>query len=537
MPPAHPDAPAFVPRPLVLMILDGFGISFLEEGNAVLAARMENMDRYLREYPAAAIKAASIEVGLPWGEVGNSETGHKNMGSGRIIYQPLPQIMLAIRDQSFFQNPAFTEAVNHVQEHPDAALHIMGCVSNGGVHSHIDHLIALLEFTGKQRVGDRTFIHAFLDGRDVPPVSAGKFLIELDQAIKNTRGGTLASFVGRFYAMDRNHNWDRTKVAYDLLVHGIGEKFTTWQEGLEWVYENNITDETAPAAVFAEPGASPRTIRDGDAVIFFNFRPDRARQLSKAFLDEQFSVFPVEHWKNLDFVTMAEYEKGLPVTIAFPEEQAEYPVGRMVADAGLRQFRIAETEKYAHITYYFNSGRELPYPNEDRILIPSPHVSDYATTPRMSAEPLTDCVIQEIEKGKYDFIVMNYANADMLGHTGKFLAIVESLQFLDTQIARVVDTALNAGGAVLLTCDHGNVEEKINPATHEPTTDHTSNPVPIIYITSTNRQRPAKSDDLLFQMLANPIGIIADVGPTILEILSIPRPSEMTAQSLLQSLV
>jgi 2,3-bisphosphoglycerate-independent phosphoglycerate mutase len=519
------------------MILDGYGISFLEEGNAILAANMVNMKRYLREYPAAVIKASSIEVGLPWGEVGNSETGHKNIGSGRIIYQPLPQITLAIRDKAFSQNPAFIEAASHVKQQPDAALHLMGCVSNGGVHSHVEHLLALLEFAKQQGIGDRTFIHAFLDGRDTPPVSAGMFLSLVDKTIQGTKSGTICSLIGRYYAMDRNNNWDRTQAAYDLIVHGVGEKADSWKAALEAAYEQQKTDETVPAMVITKGEQPIRTVRDGDAIIFFNFRPDRARQLSYAFVKKDFHKFPVERWESVDVVTMAGYEKDLPVTVAFPEEQAEFPVGRVVADAGLRQLRIAETEKYAHVTYYFNSGRELPYPGEDRVIIPSPNVKDYATTPKMSAGPITDRVIQEIEKGKYDLIVMNYANPDMIGHTGKFEPTVEGLKFLDEQIRRVVDATLTAGGAVLLTCDHGNAEEKVNPSTHEATTDHTSNPVPIIYIAANTHQDSPKSDDLLFQILSSPIGVLADIGPTAIEILGIPQVPQMTAQSLLQSLV
>lgn len=525
------------PRPLVLVILDGYGVSFFQEGNAILAAHMTAMDEYLRRYPAASIKASGIEVGLPWGEVGNSETGHKNIGSGQVIYQPLPQITLAIRDRSFFQNPAFLEVAGHLRERPDAALHLLGCVSDGGVHSHVDHLIALLEFAHQQGIHARTFVHAFLDGRDAPPVSAGEYLLKVEETIARTRAGGIASLVGRYYAMDRNNNWDRTKAAYDLLVYGNGAQAPSWKDALEAAYEEKETDENVPPYVVTHKGTSLRVVRDGDAVVFFNFRPDRARQLTEAFVKEDFSAFPVERWEDLDFVTMAEYQKELPVTVAFPEEQAEFPVGRVISDAGLRQLRIAETEKYAHVTYYFNSGRELPYPGEDRVLVPSPNVGDYAETPHMSAGPITDRLVQEIEKGKYDVIVANYANPDMIGHTGNFDAAVEALRFLDGQIRRVVDAARAAGGAVLLTCDHGNAEEMMNPMTHTITKDHTANPVPLIFIAPTNRQDPPKSDDLLFQVLSTPIGVLADIGPTVLEILGIPPPPTMTAQSLVRSLV
>ncbi len=518
------------------MILDGFGISFIEDGNAVLAAQMTNLQNYLRSYPCAAIRAAGIEVGLPWGEVGNSEVGHKNIGSGRVIYQPLPQITLAIQDGSFFQNVAFQEAVAHVKERPGSVLHLMGCASPGGVHSHLQHLQALLTFAAEQGVGKQTLIHAFLDGRDTPPVSAGQYLTEMENTMRQTGAGRIATLIGRFYAMDRNTHWDRTRAAYDLLTAGTGTPYRSWQEALQAAYERKTTDETAPACVITD-GGSVRPVRDGDAVVFFNFRPDRARQLTHAFVTKGFSSFPTVQFTDLAFVTMAEYEKGLPVTVAFPEQWMDMPVGRVLAEHGLRQLRVAETEKYAHVTYYFNSGRELPFPNEDRVLVPSPNVKDYSETPRMSAEAITDHVVQETGKGKYDFIVMNYANPDMISHTGKFDATVEGLRFLDTQIPRVVQAALAAGGAVLLTCDHGNAEEMKNLQTGEGTTDHSANPVVLLYVAAHTQHTTPKDDDILFQVLSTPIGILADVGPTALDILGLPKPAHMTAQSLLSSLL
>lgn len=518
------------------MILDGFGVSLFEDGNAVAAAKMAYVEEYLRHYPAASLYASGIEVGLPWGEVGNSEVGHKNMGSGRVLYQPLPKITLAIRDGSFFANVAFQQAAEHVKERPGASLHLMGCVSPGGVHSHLDHLVALLEFAAKRGLKKQTVVHAFLDGRDSPPVSAGQFLTELEKAMRRTGAGKMASLVGRSYAMDRNNNWERTRAAYDLLVRGKGDPFPSWQKALEASYERRKTDEFVPPSVLVEGDEPVRVVRDGDAVIFFNFRPDRARQLARAFVSAEFSHFPRVTFDDLAFIAMAEYEKDLPATVAFPEEWAAVPVGRVVADAGLRQLRIAETEKYAHVTYYFNSGRELPLPREDRVLVPSPNVKNYVETPHMSAEAITDRVLQEIAKGKYDVIVMNYANPDMIGHTGNFRATVEALRFLDRQIARVVEATVKAGGSVLLTCDHGNAEEMKNPETGEPVTDHSANPVPIIYLTPENRSETPKNEEEVSQLLSTPIGVLADVGPTVLEILELKKPAEMTAQSLLASL-
>lgn len=524
------------PRPLVLVILDGFGISFIDQGNAVRAAHMARLEEYLRFYPCTTLRASGIEVGLPWGEVGNSEVGHKNMGSGRIIYQPLPQITLAIQDGSFFKNVAFQEAAAHMKERPNAALHLAGLVSRGGVHSHLDHLLALLDFAAREGIGKRTFLHAMLDGRDSAPVSAGQYMTEVDRTMQRLGAGHVASVIGRYYAMDRNNNWDRTKITYDLLVSGTGTPYRSWQDALENAYEYRKTDEFVPASVIVDGDVPLRTIRDGDAVLLFNFRPDRARQLTHAFVLQNFSPFPVAAFTDLSLVTMTEYEKDLPVTVAFPEAWAQVPIGRVLADHGLRQLRIAETEKYAHVTYYFNSGRELPFPNEDRILVPSPHAKDYAEFPQMSAGPITDRVIHEIPKGKYDVIVMNYANPDMIGHTGNFEAAVEGLRYLDEQLSRVVTATLAAGGAVLVTCDHGNVEEMVNPETGEVVTDHTTNQVPFLYLTPHNRSETPKTDEEMFGILSAPTGVLADVAPTMLDILDIPPPSDMTAQSLLGSL-
>ncbi len=400
-----------------------------------------------------------------------------------------------------------------------------------------DALVAVIEFAKEQGIADRTYVHAFLDGRDTAPVCATKYLQMVQDEMDRIKGGGIASIIGRYYAMDRNNNWDRTQKAYDLIVKGEGEQVDSWQKGLEAAYAQKLTDETITPYAITKDGKPLRTVQDGDSVIFFNFRPDRARQLTYAFVQKDFKSFPVSQFQNLDFITMAEYEKNLPVTVAFPEESAEYPVGRIVSEAGKTQLRIAETEKYAHVTFFFNSGREISFQGEDRVLIPSPNVKDYADTPAMSAEAVTDRVVLELEKGKYDLIVMNYANPDMVGHTGKLDKTIESLQFLDPQIARVVNAALAINGAVLITADHGNAEEKINPTTHEVSKDHTANPVPIVYISYDNKQDPPKSDDLMFQILSTPIGALADVGPTVLEILEIPQPPQMTAQSLLSSLV
>jgi 2,3-bisphosphoglycerate-independent phosphoglycerate mutase len=526
------------PRPLVLMILDGYGFSLTEEGNAVLKAKQPHLWRYFQEYPLAAVKAAGIEVGLPWGEMGNSETGHQNMGSGQVIYQPLPRISLAIENQSFFSNPALTAAAAHVKTDPNAALHLMGIASNGGIHGHIDHLIALLQFAAQQGLSDRTYLHAFLDGRDSPPDSATNFIKQLDDATQSVGAGKLATLIGRYFAMDRNNNWDRTRAAYDLLVRGQGLAADHWKDGLKAVY--NEADfkslEVAPAVVLTDHGQPIRLIKDGDAVIFSNYRPDRAVQLTAAFTKPDFKKFPVQRWKNLFFVSMVEYSQSLTATVAFPEEKVASPLGRVVSEAGLKQLRIAESEKSAHVTYFFNGGQEEPFPAEDRVTVPSLNIKDYSEQPAMSAAEISDGTIQAIKQEKYDVIVMNYANADMVAHTGNFEATVKSLEFLDAEIDRVIKAALAAGGAVVLTGDHGHAESVVNLLTHKRSTDHTSNPVPLLYVAA-DRQLPQPKDaDTITQLLTMPIGILADVAPTVLDILGLPIPSAMTAQSLLSSL-
>lgn len=514
------------PRPLILMILDGYGISLVEEGNAIKAAKQPNMERYMREYPMATIHAAGIEVGLPWGEMGNSETGHRNIGSGRVIYQNLPRITMAIQDGSFFKNEAFVKAAENVRKNKEAALHIMGLCSDGGVHAHIDHQIALLKFAAQQKIGDRTYVHAFLDGRDSPPDAANNFIKKLTDAMAEHKAGQLATLIGRYYAMDRNNNWDRIQVAFDLLVSDKGETYATWQAAVSAAFKNSDTRsfETAPAMMV---GQDSRRITDGDAVIFTNYRPDRAVQLTSLL---------TKKLPHLLFVTMAEYNKKLPVEVAFLEETIEKPLGLVLSEAGLTQLRIAEGEKYAHVTHFFDGGSDLKFSGEERVKIDSVNTKDFSEHPKMSAEQISDRVVAEIEKGTFDVIIMNYANADMVGHTGNYEVTVRALEFLDVQIGRVADTAIAAGGAVLLTCDHGKAETITSHLTHKRTTDHTNNPVPLIYIAKEKQLPAPKDESALIQILSNPIGVLADVAPTVLEILGLPAPKQMTAQSLLSSL-
>lgn len=526
------------PKPFVLLILDGYGISFVDEGNAIKAAKTPALDRLMREYPLASIKAAGIEVGLPWGEMGNSETGHQNIGSGQLIYQALPRISMAIEDGSFFKNPAFLDAVEHVKKNPDAVLHTMGVLSNGGIHGHIDHQIALLKFAAEQGIGDRLYVHAFLDGRDSPPDSGSSFVSELHKEMKKHNAGTLSTIIGRYYSMDRAQNWNRTREAYEMLVYGKGQSYPTWKEAVQTAYDNldDKNFETTPPLLIAPDEEPPRLIQDGDAVIFYNYRADRAKQLMAAFTDPKFNKFAVEHWKNLKFVTMTEYEKRQHADIAFPEEKVAYPLGRVLSENKLKQLRIAEGEKFAHVTYFFNGGNDDVYPGEDRIKIESLKIKDVSKNPEMKIKEVADRVVKEIHNDTYDVIIVNFANPDMIAHTGKYKATIKAVEETDAQVERVVHTVLAQGGSVLLTCDHGNAETVINQLTHNNTTDHTNNPVPVIYISPENKQDPPKGDEIVEQLLLNPIGVLADIAPTVLTILDLPPPKSMTAQSILESL-
>ncbi len=525
------------PRPLVMMLLDGYGISFIKEGNAIMAAKKPNIDRLMKEYPMAVIGAGGEEVGLPWGEVGNSETGHQNIGSGRVMYQFLPRIDQAITDKTFFTNPELLEAIDHVKKNPNAALHTMGMLSNGGVHSHINHQFALLQAAADAGIGDRTYIHIFLDGRDSSPDDADGFIGQLEEVIKKTGAGRIETIIGRYYSMDRAGNWDRTQVAYDLLVHAKGEHFPTWQDAMKSAFSSKDRRNLESAPAMVVDGDSPvRTIQDGDSIIFYNYRSDRARQISRSLADPAFKKFPVEPWKDVYVATMASYEEAVKTHVMFKDEEIKLPLGEIFSNNGLKQLRIAESEKFAHVTYFFNGGRETPYPGENDIQIPSIATKDVSLQPEMRAAEITNQVIQEIQNDQYDVIVMNYANPDMVGHTGNFDPTVKAIEVIDEQVGKVVDATLAHGGAVLLTCDHGNAEIVINHLTHERSTDHTNNPVPIIYIAPDNKLTPPKDDAIVQQILATPIGFLADVAPTALEILGLEKPQEMTAQSLLSSL-
>ncbi|MEX0650361.1 MAG: 2,3-bisphosphoglycerate-independent phosphoglycerate mutase [Candidatus Andersenbacteria bacterium] len=524
------------PRPLVVIILDGWGISFVQKGNAIAAARTPTMDNYMRHYPSAALRAASIEVGLPWGEVGNSETGHRNIGAGGVQYQSLPLIDRAIENGSFYTNEILLSAIEHAQAH-SSSLHLMGLVSPGGVHAHMNHLFALLELCAKENFREQVYIHMFTDGRDTLPQSALAYLDSLEQQIGATGLGTVASITGRFYAMDRNKNWERTEAVYTMLTGG---KRTTGapvaKQAIEQSYKQGILDEMIPPTAITRGGEPIGTIKDNDAVVFFNFRPDRARQLAEAFVAPAQVGFPTKPLKNVYFITLSQYDRRLPTPAAFVEEKADAPMAKVISDAGLTQLHIAETEKYAHVTYYLNVGYEQPFPGERHIMIPSSDIENFAVEPEMQAWAITDRVVEELQASQTDVYFINFANPDMVGHTGDFNATVAACEVVDTCIRRLEEVIFAAGGALVITADHGNAEELQNPETGQLEKDHTSNSVPFHYAAQNLKRTTPKSDEELAAIFSAPIGVLADVAPTVLEILQVPQPPTMTGVSLLSSL-
>lgn len=524
------------PRPLVIVILDGWGISFQEEGNAIAAAQTPTMKMFASSFPTAAVQAAGMEVGLPWGDVGNSETGHRNIGAGQVQYQVLPLIDKEIGNEDFFHNDVLVKAVEHAQQN-QSALHLMGLCSPGGVHAHINHLYALLELAAQQGLRERVYVHMFTDGRDAPPQASLQYLTELEQIIQKTGVGTIASVMGRFYAMDRNQNWDRTQAAYDMLTTGKRiNGAPTAKMAIEQSYAQNIFDEMIPPTTITRAGEPIATIKDNDAVIFFNYRPDRARQITRAFGQPGFNSFPVKKFNNLYFATLAQHDPLIPVPAAYFEAKAEYYLSRIISEAKLEQLHIAETEKYAHITYYLNVGNEEPLPGEQRLLIKSSSVTNFAEQPRMAAKEITDHVIEQINSNRYDVYFLNYANADMVGHTGNFEATVEACDFVDGCLERLWQTISKQNGAMVVTADHGNAEEKLNQQTKQVSTDHTSNPVPFHYINNALKRTTPRSEEEVRHIFSSPIGVLADVAPTILEILHLEKHSSMTGVSLLNSL-
>jgi 2,3-bisphosphoglycerate-independent phosphoglycerate mutase len=510
------------PKPVVLVVLDGWGHREDPDSNAIVAAPTPVWDRLWRDHPHTLLRCSGAEVGLPAEQMGNSEVGHLNLGAGRVVYQDLTRISLAVRDGSFFANPALVEAAEAAAR-AGRALHILGLLSPGGVHSHDEHIHAMAELAVQRGVRE-LFVHAFLDGRDTPPRSAAASLEALAAKLGTLGTGRIASVVGRYYAMDRDRRWERTRAAYELLVDGrAGHTAPDAASALAQAYDRGEGDEFVSPTLVVAPGGAPVRIGDGDVVAFMNFRSDRARQLTRAFIEPGFEGFPRRTVPRLRaFVTLTEYHKEFDVPVAFPPQRLDNGLGEYLSRLGLRQLRIAETEKYAHVTFFFNGGIERTYEGEERILIPSPKVRTYDLAPQMSAAAVTDQLVEAVGAGRYDVIICNYANADMVGHTGSFEAAVEAAACVDRCLGRVVEAVQAAGGELLITADHGNAEQMRGEGTGQAHTAHTSNPVPLIYI-----GRPAT--------LA-PHGVLADVAPSLLQLMGFKQPEEMTGRSLIEHL-
>lgn len=517
------------PKPVVLIILDGFGIAPPSRANAISLAKTPNFDKYASNYPVMPLSASGEAVGLSWGEMGNSQVGHLSLGAGFIPYQNLPRINKAILDGSFLKNTAFLKAIEHVKQ-KNSRLHLMGLVSSGGVHSYNEHLYALLELAREQGVKE-VFVHAFLDGRDTPYNSGVNFIAKLSAKIKEIGVGQIATLSGRFYAMDRDNRWERVETAYRAIVDGQSAAvFEDPIKAVEMSYAKQVYDEEFVPVIINKAG----NIRDRDAVIFFNFRADRARQLTKALVLPGFEKFDRPYMPNLLMVTMTEYETDLPVTVAFGQVTVDIPLAKVISDAGLKQLHIAETEKYAHVTYFFNGGQETIFPGEHRILVPSPQVLSYDQKPAMSAREITSKVTQNIKEGTYDFIVINFANPDMVGHTGNIQAAVSAIELLDTLIGEIVDISLSYNGVVLITADHGNVEDMYDMQTGEIDKEHTNNPVPLFVIGSDYAGKSVLAGTTGLDLSrVTPVGVLADVAPTIIKILGLKKPPDMTGSSLI----
>lgn len=509
------------PKPVVLTILDGWGLETNREGNAIAQARKPNIDSIESRFPCSVLNCSGEAAGLPEGQMGNSEVGHLNIGAGRIVYQDFTKINVAIKDGSFFENPVLLDVIHRVKKN-NSSLHFLGLVSDGGVHSHLRHLYALLDLAQMHGLS-KVYIHAVLDGRDVAPANAKEYLTALKARMKSLGIGEIATVSGRYYTMDRDRRWERIEKAYRAMVFGEGEVAASSLHAVEKAYENGQTDEfVLPTVVLDEEGNPKGLIRDNDGVVFFNFRPDRTRQITRALVDENFPhFFRGESPPCIDFVCFTLYDITIDVPVAFPPDNLNLTLGEVLSRKGLRQLRIAETEKYAHVTFFFNGGIEVPYPGEDRILIPSPKVATYNLKPEMSAYEVTETVVDKIREDIYDVIIINYANPDMVGHTGILKATIEAVEVVDHCVGKVVEAVLERGGVLLLTSDHGNSEKIMELKTGQPHTAHTSNRVPF-YLIGENLNVKLKEK-----------GILADIAPTILEILDIDKPREMTGESLI----
>ncbi len=508
---------ATIPGPVVLFVLDGFGVRAEKRDNAVALARTPSFDRFCARYPHTTLAASELRVGLPEGQMGNSEVGHLNLGAGRVVYMDSTRITLAVRQGGIARTAVIVEAMDRVRER--GALHLMGLVSDGGVHSYQEHLEGLLRLA-RDRGLRRVFVHAFLDGRDTPPASGAGYLEKLQAFLRELGVGKVAVVSGRYYAMDRDKRWERVEKAWRALVVGEGAPAEDPLEAVRRSYAQNVTDEFVVPVVIQESGRPVATLQDGDSALFFNFRADRARQLTAALTQPAFDGFPRPASPKLHFVCMTEYDKSFGLPVAFPPEARRNIVADVMAGAGIRNLRVAETEKYAHVTYFFNGGVEQPWPGEDRILVPSAKVATYDLKPEMSAYGITDKLLEQLAAGTHRVVIGNFANPDMVGHTGVLEAAIKAVEVVDQCVGRIVEAVLGRGGAVLVTADHGNCELMRDPVTGQPHTAHTTNPVPF---------------HLIHEDAGGPLregGALEDVGPTMLGLLGLPQPAEMTGRDL-----
>ncbi|MEA2006599.1 MAG: 2,3-bisphosphoglycerate-independent phosphoglycerate mutase [Patescibacteria group bacterium] len=520
-----------IKKPITLVVLDGWGQWNQKQGNAIAQASLPTIDKLDKYYPKLLLQASGMSVGLPWGVFGNSEVGHQTMGSGQIIYQYNPIITASIENGTFFQNEILLNAMEHVKKNK-SSLHLMGLVSDGGVHSHIDHLTALIEIAAEQKV-KHFYLHIITDGRDTAPKDAKKFVEEIIEKLSKIDGGKIATIAGRYYTMDRSNNWDRIQKSFNAMVDGQGIEERDPIEAIDRQYDRELTDEyIEPIVMVGTDGKPTGKIKDNDAIIFFNFRKDRARQISRAFTSNGIEGLDQDSLpKDLKFVCFTKYENDLQADIVFPPQKITTRLGEIISKAGKTQLRIAETEKYAHVTYFFNGGVEKPYQGEDRIVVLSKNVSSYADVPEMSAQEVTDKLTEAIDNNEYDFVLVNYANPDMVGHTGNFDAGVKAVEFVDGCLDKLIKTVLKKNGCLLITADHGNVEEMVNLRTGEKDTEHSINPVPCWFITAENHRERARSKD----PKTNIEGMLVDIAPTILQLMNLPEPEDMTGQSLFES--
>ena len=505
-------------KPVALIIMDGFGESQNTNGNAIAASNTPNLDKIIKEYPNTLIQASGLDVGLPDGQMGNSEVGHTNIGAGRIVYQDLTRVSKSIADGDFFTNEVLVEAMNNAK---NGALHLMGLISNGGVHSHIDHLKALIKMAKEQGV-ENVFVHGFTDGRDVAPTSALSFVEDIENYMKEVGVGKFASLSGRYYAMDRDKRWERVQLAYEAMVTGKGNTATSAKEAIEKSYAEDKNDEFVVPTVIVEDGKPLGLIKEGDSIVFGNFRPDRAREITRAIVDTDFAGFERPNM-NTFFVCLTTYDVTIKnVHVAFKPQSLENTLGEYLAKNGKSQLRTAETEKYAHVTFFFNGGVEEANEGEETLLVPSPKVATYDLQPEMNAPELTEKVLAKIDEDKYDFIVLNYANPDMVGHTGVVEAAIKAVETVDTCVGKVVDKIVSKGGSVLITADHGNAELMQDPETKTTITAHSTNPVPFIVVGEEFKTANLREG-----------GRLSDIAPTVLDMMNLKKPEEMTGQSLI----